>query len=367
MNKNQKPLILIVDDNTHNLQVLGSVLKKNNYSPALAQNGAGALDFVKKKLPALILLDIMMPEMDGFAVCKKLKQETATKEIPVIFLSARSEKEDIIKGLELGAVDYVSKPFNLKELIARVQTHIELKTAKEALNQKIEELKQANASKDKFFSIIAHDLINPFNSLIGLLELLAHQNEQLSEEDKDKFIQIILNSSKKSYDLLKNLLEWSRAQTGRIKVNPVTFNLKEMIDRNIELLEHQASAKNINLFSYIEANSVFADEQMLDTVIRNLLSNAVKFTPINGKVSILSKKRGNEVEISISDTGVGIEDIDKLFRIDVTYTTEGTEKEKGSGLGLILCKEFVEKNRGSIWVESEKGKGSIFHINLPFL
>jgi two-component system sensor histidine kinase/response regulator len=367
MNDTYKPLILIVDDNTHNLQVLGSILRKNNCSPALAHHGMGALDFVKKKRPDLILLDIMMPEMDGFEVCRKLKQDAATCEIPIIFLSARSEKEDIVKGLELGAVDYVTKPFNFKELITRVQTHLELKAAKEALNQKIEELKQVNASKDKFFSIIAHDLINPFNSLIGLLELLTYQNEQLSEDDKDKFIQIILNSSKKSYNLLKNLLEWSRTQTGRIKVNPVKFNLKEVVDKNIELLEHQIETKNISLFSYIETCSVFTDEQMFDTVIRNLLSNAIKFTPANGSVSILSKTGEKDIEISISDTGVGIkkEDIDKLFRIDVTYTTEGTEKENGSGLGLILCKEFVEKNGGSIWVESQEGKGSIFRISLP--
>jgi len=356
---NDKKLILVVDDNPQNIKVLGNILKENGLSAAFAQTGIRALNSVKKKPPDLILLDVMMPDMDGFEVCKQLKQDAATKDIPVIFLTAKIEKEDVIGGLELGAVDYVTKPFNNKELMTRVNTHLELKAAKE-------KLKQALATKDKFFSIIAHDLINPFSALIGLSSLLATQNNQLSADEKEEFIQDIVRTSNQGYNLLKNLLDWSRAETGRMTVSLLTLDLQDIVYRSMALLDNNAKAKNIEIFSSIDTTLVFADEYMLDTVIRNLLSNAIKFTPVNGQVEISAKKEGPEVEISISDTGVGIkpQDIDKLFKIDVSHTTVGTAKEEGTGLGLILCKEFIEKNGGTIRVESEEGKGSRFYIRL---
>jgi two-component system sensor histidine kinase/response regulator len=368
MNSMNKSLVLVVDDNPQNLKVLGNTLRENGLRVAFAKNGAGALALAKKNPPDLILLDVMMPEMDGFEVCKRLKQEAATKEIPVIFLTAKTEKEDIIEGLEVGAVDYIIKPFNIKELMARVQTHLELKAARDTILLQKEELKQANAAKDKFFSIISHDLGNLFNTLIGFASLLSAQNEQLSAVQKEDFVQRMLQVSKKGYSLLNNLLEWSRSQTGRIAFEPATFNLKEIVVENLELLSSNAKAKSIELSSSIsDTITVFADQNMLNTAIRNLLSNALKFTPANGRVEISAKKTDTAIEISISDTGVGIspQDIEKLFRIDMSHTTSGTNDEKGTGLGLILCKEFVEKNGGTIWVESEVGKGSQFYIRLP--
>jgi len=336
----KKPLILVVDDNQQNLKVLGNILLENGYSPAVAPNGAKALDFVKRKVPDLILRDIMMPDMNGFEVCQKLKQDAALSEIPIIFLTAKTEKEDIIQGLELGAVDYVTKPFNKKELMTRVNTHIELKTTKETLNQKRAELKQANATKDKFFSIIAHDLANIFNASLGSSTVLIAPDEPIDDSERKYFLALIHQSLEKGYTLLRNLLDWSRTQTGRIQVTAVTLNLKDVVDRNLALLENNARTKQINLFSSVlETTSVFADEDMLETIIRNLLSNAIKFTPTNGQVEIFSKTEENVIEISISDTGVGItpQDIDKLFRIEVSHTTIGTGEEKGTGLGLILC------------------------------
>ncbi len=357
---NDKKLILVVDDNPENLKILGNILKLNGLSPAFAQNGMKALNSVKKKLPDLILLDVMMPEMDGFEVCRQLKQDSGTKEVPVIFLTAKTEKEDVIQGLELGAVDYVTKPFNSKELMTRVNTHLELKAAKE-------ELKQAVATKDKFFSIIAHDLANIFNTSLGSSNLLT-SNEQLDNEERTEFLLLIHKSLEKGYSLLRNLLEWSRSQTGRIQVTPTTLNLKNLADQNLALLENNAKTKNITLFSSVENISVVADENMLYTIIRNLLSNAIKFTPKGGKIEISATiVEDGLVEISISDTGVGIkpENLDKLFRIDVSLSTRGTAQEEGTGLGLILCKEFVEKNGGTIGVKSELGKGSRFYFCLP--
>ncbi|MEN8219693.1 MAG: hybrid sensor histidine kinase/response regulator [Pseudomonadota bacterium] len=367
--------VLIVDDNRQIRRMLRRHLMKKKYEIYEAENGTMALAEIEKTLPDLILLDVMMPGMDGFEVCKRLKQNPATSDIPVIFLTAKTEKDDVIAGLELGAVDYVTKPFCNKELMTRVNTHLELKAArdtilsqKEELKLANEELKQSNAAKNKFFSIISHDLSNLFYTLIGFSSMLTEQLDSLSVEEKENFIQTILQSSEQGYSLLKNLLEWSRAQTGRITSKPTKLALKTLVADNLELSSTNAKAKNITLVSSIsDTTTVFADKNMLDTVIRNLVSNAIKFTPVNGKVEILSEEKDSEVEISISDTGVGIspEDIEKLFRVDISHTTIGTGEEKGTGLGLILCKEFVEKNGGRIWVESELGKGSQFHIRLP--
>ncbi|NJO15519.1 MAG: hybrid sensor histidine kinase/response regulator [Thioploca sp.] len=308
----------------------------------------------------------MMPDLDGFEVCRQLKQNLQTHDIPIIFLTARVEQEDIIKGFELGAVDYVTKPFNHKELISRVRTHIELKAAREALALKIEELQQANITKEKLLSIISHDLVNLFNSLMNF-SLLLTESEELSVEQQNKYLLMISQSSNQGYHLLKNLLDWLRNQTGKIQVIPVSVNLKWLIERNIEFLSSQAKNKNITLCSTVEsATTVFADQNMLDTVIRNLLANAIKFTPNFGKVEITSQQQASMMELSVLDTGIGIkpEDIQRIFQ-GRYYTTMGTGNEKGTGIGLNLCKEFVEKNGGNIGVESEIGKGSRFYVHLP--
>ena len=179
---NKQSLVLIVDDNPQNLKVLGNTLRENQVSPILVKNGADALRLLKRKKPDLILLDIMMPEMDGFEVCKHLKQNAATKDIPIIFLTAQAERESIIKGLEMGGVDYVSKPFNTRELMARINTHLELKAARDTISLQKEALKQANAAKDKFFSIISHDLGNLFNVLIGFGSVLLKKKDRLTSE-----------------------------------------------------------------------------------------------------------------------------------------------------------------------------------------
>ncbi len=365
---NKESLVLVIDDIQQNLKVLGNTLFEHGLRPAIAKNGIGGLALAKKKRPDLILLDIMMPDMDGFEVCKRLKEDIITKDIPIIFLTAKTEKDDIIKALEMGGVDYVTKPFNAKELMARVNTHLELKAARDTILLQTEELKQANAAKDKFFSIISHDLGNLFNVLIGFTSLLSTQNQKLNAAQKEDFLQHMLKSSKKGYNLLKNLLEWARSQTGQIVLKPATLNLAQIVADTFELVSSNAKSKSITLLSSIsESTTVFADKNMLETVIRNLLSNAIKFTDINGQVEILCEKKDNDIEIVISDTGIGInsQDIDKLFRIDINHSTIGTGKEKGTGLGLILCKEFVEKNGGTIWVKSDKEKGSHFHIRLP--
>ncbi|RKZ49388.1 MAG: hypothetical protein DRR16_26330 [Candidatus Parabeggiatoa sp. nov. 3] len=209
--------------------------------------------------------------------------------------------------------------------------------------------------------------MSPFNALLGLSELLLIEKD-IEAAKREKLLKIILQTSKTGYNLLKNLLEWSRFQTGRMVFHPEEINLKELVDANIALLNSNAVAKDIQIFSDIlETTGVFADENMLNTIIRNLLSNAIKFTPEKGSIEIGCCEKEAHVEIAIKDTGVGInsQDIKKLFRMDISYSTQGTGQEKGTGLGLILCQEFVEKHGGKIWVDSELGKGSRFYITFP--
>jgi signal transduction histidine kinase len=236
--------------------------------------------------------------------------------------------------------------------------------------KKTAELNELNASKDKFFSIIAHDLKNPFNTIIGFSDILL---EEISSGDLIKgneSARMIHSSAIQTFRLLENLLEWANSQTGKISYKPSPVNLNELLNEDFITLNDMAIRKNIELKRFIPDNLVImADRNMIKTVLRNLISNAIKFTPKKGKVEVNALTNDKYVEIAVSDNGIGMtkEIMAKLFRIDANLSTQGTENERGTGLGLILCKEFVEKNGGKIWVESESGKGSTFKFILPLV
>jgi signal transduction histidine kinase len=249
-----------------------------------------------------------------------------------------------------------------------IQDITQPKRAGELLKKSESELRALNIQKDKFFSIIAHDLKSPFNAIMGYSEFLVEQIKANDYEELDKYAEIILQSSQRALDLLMNLMEWSRAQTGRIEFNPGNFLLVDFFDGVTSLFDNIAGQKLIGITANLPPNKmIYADKQMLSTVMRNLISNAIKFTLPGGRITITAIEKPGELIISVSDTGVGISktNIEKLFRIDENYSTPGTNSEKGTGLGLILCKEFVEKHGGKIWVESHEGKGSTFYVALP--
>lgn len=255
---------------------------------------------------------------------------------------------------------------------SRTSTHdiTKLKTTEFALKKSETELKEANTTKDKFFSIIAHDLKNPLGSFRAISKLLFEDFDSFEESEKREFIEVMKNSADSLYRLLENLLEWSRAQRGKIEFNPIEFNLKLLSIQIFNLLKGSAENKKIVLVNKIPTTfPIFADENMLNTVLRNLITNAIKFTNQGGKITLDAIYENNEINISVSDSGVGMnsETINKLFRIDTKVSALGTNNETGTGLGLILCKEFVEKHGGKIWVESEIGKGSTFYFSLPNL
>jgi PAS domain S-box-containing protein len=241
-----------------------------------------------------------------------------------------------------------------------------------ALNAQLEEseekLREINTAKDKLFSIIGHDLKNPFQAIMNLTQILKDEFPELEDEEKLQFIDMIDSASKDAFKLLENLLTWSRSQTGRIEYNPEQLQLKQMIMNVLRLLLAQATNKNISLAADISpVIIVSADKNMLDTILRNLTSNAIKFTNAGGIVHICAEETEGFIKISVSDNGIGLSpsDIDKLFKIGVKNIEIGRSTEKGTGLGLILCKEFVEKHGGQIWVDSQQDKGSTFHFTMP--
>lgn len=300
-----------------------------------------------------------------------------TKESQIETLEAERQKRDeqltrqkhlrnfLISVIGLGIV-IVGLILNLYKVKQRANTDLQL--INEKVNSQNAQLQALNATKDKFFSIIGHDLKGPLNSLTSFSGLLINHVESLSREEIQMLAKDFDKSLKNLYALLNNLLEWSRSQTGNIDFTPETFDITLLLKENRELLCAQAQNKKIGFLGDLNDKvAVRAHRHSLNTVVRNLVSNSIKFTPEGGVIKLGLEQNHKHVLVSVADTGVGMsrEVISKLFRIDAKHTTKGTANEKGTGLGLILCKDFVEKNGGKLWVESEEGKGSVFYFTVP--
>ncbi len=360
--------ILIVDDNKKNLQVLGNILHGEGYKIAVAQDGYQAIKLAEKIKPELILMDVMMPGIDGFEACLNLKSKKELKDIPVVFLTAKSETTDIIEGFRNGGVDYITKPFKKEELLARVKTHMDLENARKILKIRADELKAANAGKDRLFSIIAHDLRHPLANLKSLLELLLFDYDRLTKENIIRCFKEIKDSTDETYNLLQNLLQWSQNEMGNLSYKPVPFILSDSVNSSIKLFKQSSEKKNITIDYDPENNlKVFADKDMIETILRNLINNAIKFSFENSSVIITEQMADGKAELKIQDFGTGISENNKKELLDKSkvVTTRGTKNEKGTGVGLNLCYEFAEKNSGRLWFESKEGKGSTFYFTLP--
>lgn len=268
----------------------------------------------------------------------------------------------LMKGLIWRLRDYNQMEAEL------TRKNAEIEQQKAILEKQRKELEALNTTKDKFFAIIAHDLKNPFSTVLGISELLAREFESFDPESLKEFITQIYKYSNNTYNLLENLLQWSMVQTGRMPMSPSTINLASIIDENVELLMGNAKQKKITIES-LASNGInaFADVNMLTTVVRNLLSNAIKFTSNGGNIKVNIAEEGLTWKVSVTDTGIGIseKDMKNLFLLDSNPTSIGTSQEKGTGLGLILCKEFVERNHGKIGVNSLIGSGTTFWFTVP--
>jgi signal transduction histidine kinase len=257
----------------------------------------------------------------------------------------------------------------LKESLDQVlekQKFIEEQT--KVLKQQKDQLQELNSTKDKFFSIIAHDLRSPFQSLLGLSEMLLGEINQNTSAEEKSYVKAIYDSSHNIFALVENLLTWSRMQTNKLTLVPEQIYVSSIIENITSLLQPNLVQKHITVETELKtAKSGYADKNMVEMVIRNLVSNAIKFTSENGKIHISLTDNMNNLQIEIHDNGIGIsnDDQEKLFRIDSNYSTKGTNGESGTGLGLIICKEFIERNNGTIWIKSHPGEGSSFFFTIP--
>ena len=303
--------------------------------------------------------------------------ETEKKENEIIRLNTRHELTiiQLSKNKQLRQLAFITAIlllvlvlFVLLKYFDNLKSNLLLEEKNRLIEKSEQKLQLLNASKNKFFSIIAHDLKNPLHNVMGYSFLLSKDYDKFTEDERRKFATDINQSTNNIFRLLQNLLEWSRSQTGRLKFSPIEIQFKRILDNALSVLHSIANQKQIKLVCSHDPNlQVFADPLMIETVLRNLISNAIKFTPENGSIKIEAKNTGNEVLVSVKDTGIGLSEADlaNLFRIDSKVKRKGTNNEDGSGLGLVLCKEFVDKNNGTIWAESTPGKGSSFYFSIP--
>ncbi|MDP3453066.1 MAG: hybrid sensor histidine kinase/response regulator [Bacteroidales bacterium] len=364
--------VLIVDDVDANVLLLKLLISKAGYKTLTAYNGKDALDIIIKQNPDLVLLDIMMPIMDGHEVARQLKDMPDKAEIPIIFLSALNSTEDIVQGFKLGAADYVSKPFNKDELLTRINHQISLIHAKRTISSQTEELKRTILGRDKLYSVIAHDLRSPIASIRMVMEVLING---ISKEslDPDMYDLLIMANrlTDDSFTLLDNLLKWTKSQTGRLStVYQDDVDVMNLVSGVVDVLRGVAKLKNITINLTGKTDRIARlDIDMAKTALRNLLSNAVKFSYDGSEVEVILREEKERVVIDVIDHGAGI-NIEKqklLFKADTHFTSFGTGNEEGSGLGLLLCNEFVKRNGGELSFTSEEGKGSIFSFYIPTL
>lgn len=303
--------------------------------------------------------------------------ETEKKENEIIRLKAKQDLTDIQlhKNKQVKQLGYILVTlllvfvfFVLLKYFDKIKSNQLLEEKNQMIEKSELNLQMLNVSKTKFFSIIAHDLKNPFHTVMGYSYLLSKDYERFTEEERRKFAVNIYHSTNNIFRLLQNLLEWSKSQTGRLNYTPLYIEYKRILENSMSVLHSMAEQKNISIkFDYNDDLIIFADPLMIETVLRNLVNNAIKYTPENGSIEITAKHVGDNIKISISDSGIGIreEDIQNLFCIDSKVKRKGTNNEDGSGLGLILCKEIVDKSNGTIWAESTPGLGSTFIFTIP--
>lgn len=361
--------ILIVDDVMSNVLLLKVLLTNEKFAIATASNGRQALEQVEKENPDLVLLDVMMPDMSGFEVAQHLKSNPNTADIPIIFLTALNSTADIVKGFQVGANDFISKPFNKEELIIRVTHQISLVAAKRLILSKTEELQRTIAGRDKLYSVIAHDLRSQMGSIKMVLNMLILNlpSEKIGAEMYE-LLTMANQTTEDVFSLLDNLLKWTKSQIGKLNVVYQDVDLVEVTDGVIEIFSMVASLKKIRIREMKpEKMMVNADIDMLKTVVRNLLSNAIKFSKENSEVLVKMEEVDGMAVVSVQDYGCGIseEGQKKLLHTDTHFSTFGTNNEEGSGLGLLLCKDFVVKNGGKLWFTSKEGEGSIFSFSIP--
>ncbi|MBF0438237.1 MAG: hybrid sensor histidine kinase/response regulator [Magnetococcales bacterium] len=351
--------ILIVDDEKINIDILVELLG-DDYKIVVAKNGEQALKRANTTpRPDLILLDIMMPDIDGFEVCSRLKSDEATSAIPIIFITGKDSTQDETRGLELGAVDFIRKPFNPTVTLARIQTHLMLQRQKKRLLE-------LNELKNTFIGMAAHDLRNPLSSISGLSEILL--SIKLTEEEKQEFIQNIYDVSNQMLTLINDLLDVSLIESGRFVLDARPASLVDLVTSRVQLMRFIAEKKGVFMITDLHpVPQTSIDWDRMAQVVDNLISNAIKFTPSNSEITVSTGQQKDRIFFQVRDQGPGIPDEERhrLFGVFQKLSVRPTDHEKSTGLGLSIVKKIVDSHHGEIEVVNGSDCGAIFTCYLP--
>ncbi len=386
-NAERKRSVLVVDDVPKNIQILGSILRDEGYEISFALNGKDALKKVEASRPDIILLDVMMPEMDGYQTCSQLRENESTMDIPVIFLTAKTDEESRIRGFQVGAQDYVTKPFNTPELLARVNTHLQLKEVRDEMffvNKQLrqenmlresilnklaitnEKLKDADNIKNEFISILSHDMGTPITVIKANLEMIEEIYFQSLDENLKRIFKTMERASEALERLRQDTLDLSRMDMGTMKLNRENLNLCNLLEEAVDDIRGPASKKKQSVSLEMDEDLIInADRHKIRRVLSNFLSNANRYSPEGKDFKVIARKRQNGVQVEIRDSGRGIgpEELERIFE---RFYRTGKRVEGSTGLGLAIVKGIIKAHDGKVWAESEgDGKGSRFFFTLP--
>ncbi len=372
-NEDPTAVIMVVDDTPANLKLLDEMLQGRGYRVVQFPRGAMALRAAAKHPPDLILLDIMMPEMDGFEVCRQLKAAENLKDIPVLFISALDGTDDKLKAFSAGGLDYVTKPFQEQEVLARVKTHLSLRrqqvriaAQKQQLQEDHDRLRELEKLRDNLVHMIVHDMRSPLTTMLGSNEIILFEKDRLSSEQL-KFVAMNQSSCRELVDMVSSLLDVSRLEAGEMPLNRVPCELKNIAETSAESVTALALERQLEIPVNGDPTHAFVDPDIMQRVFVNLLGNAIKFSPEGKAIGVHITSTDHTARASVTDQGAGIppEDQGKIFDKfgQVELRKEG--RKLSTGLGLTFCKLAVEAHGGEIGVDSEPGKGSTFWFSLP--
>ncbi|MDB9467579.1 hybrid sensor histidine kinase/response regulator [Dolichospermum circinale] len=397
-NLHKQAIILVVDDNPTNLEILDHALTQEGYKVRIEAEGLNVIKQARLSIPDLILLDIMLPDLNGFEVCKQLKSDPLTEGIPIIFMTALADPVDKIKGLNLGAVDYITKPFQKEELLARVRGHVQLRQLNKTLelqnqqlielknelenrvaertaelSQALEKEKELNQLKSRFITMASHEFRTPLAIISSSSGILQNFSDRLSEKRKQEHLETIQNTIKHIIQVLDDVLMINQAEAEKIELKLEPLDIIKFCRHLKEEIE--ASFRSHEIDFYIDLGDeifnnyqlVLIDKKLLRQIITNLLTNAIKYSPDHKLVNFSLSRKDNQLIFKISDYGIGIPPCDQVHLFEYFQRGSNVGTLPGTGLGLSIVKKCVDLHQGEITLDSELGKGTVFTVILPFL
>jgi len=369
--------ILVVDDDQRNVRLVESILKANGYTVLRAYDGEEALRLVASEQPDLMLLDVMMPTLSGFEVCRRLRERHETRLLPILMITALTAVEDKVQGLDLGADDFLSKPINRTELLAKVRAILRVRVLQEEVERQRKELETANRAlltiqrfKESMGQMVVHDLKNPLAGIMGNIQLIQIQRAQMTSPRLEELLQRTQDSARQMARMIQNILEVAKLEEQKMPLRRQTVDVKPVVSTSIAELMSLSTRDGVRLANEVPDGlpAVDADPELVGRILANLLSNAFKHTPSGGRIVVGTRDEGDEITITVSDNGEGIPEDLQPYIFEKFVAGESDDRRRmtyDSGLGLTFCRLAVQAHGGRIWVRSRPGEGTVVHFSLP--